>query len=49
MRNGPLQRLARPLLDQLAERTGETSHLARLHGTEVLYIDKQQSPASTRC
>jgi DNA-binding IclR family transcriptional regulator len=42
LRSRPLQRLGRPLLEELTERTGETSHLAILHGTEVLYVDKQQ-------
>jgi DNA-binding IclR family transcriptional regulator len=41
LRSGPVQRLARPLLVELARRTGETSHLAMLHGTEVLYVDKE--------
>jgi DNA-binding IclR family transcriptional regulator len=42
LRSGPLQRLGRHLLTELTERTGETSHLAVLHGAEVLYIDKEQ-------
>jgi DNA-binding IclR family transcriptional regulator len=42
LRSGPLQRLGRHLLVELTTRTGETSHLAMLHGTEVLYIDKEQ-------
>lgn len=42
LRSGPLQRLGRHLLVDLTMRTGETSHLAMLHGTEVLYIDKEQ-------
>lgn len=42
LRAGPLQRLGRHLLVELTERTGATSHLAILHGTEVLYIDKEQ-------
>jgi DNA-binding IclR family transcriptional regulator len=41
-RSEPLQRMGRHLLVELAQRTGETSHLAMLHGTEVLYIDKEQ-------
>jgi DNA-binding IclR family transcriptional regulator len=41
LRSGPLQRMGRHLLVELATRTGETSHLAMLHGTEVLYIDKE--------
>ncbi len=46
LRSGPLQRLGRHLLAELTERTGATSHLAILHGTEVLYIDKEQ-PSGT--
>jgi DNA-binding IclR family transcriptional regulator len=42
LRSGPLQRLGRHLLVELTGRTGATSHLAMLHGTEVLYIDKEQ-------
>jgi DNA-binding IclR family transcriptional regulator len=42
LRFGPLARSGRTLLTELTERTGETSHLATLHGSEVLYIDKQQ-------
>jgi DNA-binding IclR family transcriptional regulator len=46
LRSGPLQRLGRHLLVELTARTGETSHLAMLHGTEVLYIDKEQPSRS---
>jgi DNA-binding IclR family transcriptional regulator len=46
LRAGPLQRLGRPLLARLTERTGETSHLATLHGAEVLYVDKEQPAAA---
>ncbi len=42
LRSEPLQRLGRHILQELTQRTGETSHLAMLHGTEVLYIDKEQ-------
>lgn len=45
-RSGPMQRLARHLLEELTERTRETAHLAMLHGTEVLYIDKEQPSGS---
>lgn len=44
LRAEPLQRLGRPILSELTERTGDTSHLAILHGTEVLYIDKEEAP-----
>lgn len=42
LRSEPLQRLARPLLLKLTACVGETSHLAVLHGTDVLYVDKEQ-------
>lgn len=43
LRSAPLQRLGRPVLERLTDRLGETSHLAVLHGPEVLYIDKEQA------
>lgn len=43
LRSEPLQRLGRPVLVALTERTGDTSHLAILHGTEVLYLDKEEA------
>jgi DNA-binding IclR family transcriptional regulator len=46
LRSGPLERLGRHLLVELTAQTGATSHLAILHGTEVLYIDKEQ-PSGT--
>lgn len=46
LRSAPLQRLGRHLLAELSERTGATAHLAILHGTEVLYVDKEQ-PSGT--
>ncbi|MDQ6815815.1 MAG: IclR family transcriptional regulator [Actinomycetota bacterium] len=46
LRSAPLQRMGRHLLTELTQRTGETSHLAMLHGTEVLYIDKEQPVGS---
>lgn len=42
LRNDPLERLARPLLRQLVERTGHTVHLGVLHGRETLYLVKEQ-------
>lgn len=42
LRSAPLQRMGRHLLVELTAETGETAHLAMLHGTEVLYIDKEQ-------
>jgi DNA-binding IclR family transcriptional regulator len=41
LRAEPLQRLGRPILSKLTHQTGDTSHLAMLHGTEVLYVDKE--------
>jgi DNA-binding IclR family transcriptional regulator len=43
LRSEPLQRLGRPILAELTQRARETSHLAILHGTEVLYIDKEEA------
>jgi len=43
LRSEPLQRLGRPILSKLTQQTGDTSHLAILHGTEVLYIDKEEA------
>lgn len=37
----PLQRIGRPVLAQLARRTGLTAHLGVLHGDEVLYLHKE--------
>lgn len=37
-RQGPLQRIARPLLTRLSDRTGHSTHLAVLHGRDVLYV-----------
>lgn len=42
LRNDPLERLARPLLRQLVERTRHTVHLGVLHGRETLYVVKEQ-------
>lgn len=42
LRSTPLQRLGRPLLEELTRATGETAHLATLDGPDVLYVDKQQ-------
>jgi DNA-binding IclR family transcriptional regulator len=44
LRNDPLERLARPLLTPLVERTGATVHLGVLHGAETLYLLKLQPP-----
>jgi len=42
LRSAPRQRLGRQLLEELTRRTRDTSHLAVLRGTEVLYVDKEQ-------
>jgi IclR family transcriptional regulator, acetate operon repressor len=41
LRSAPLQRLGRPILEQLTDSLGETTHLAMLHGADVVYIDKE--------
>lgn len=45
-RQEPLTRLGIPLLQQLTDRTGLSSHLAVLHGTDVLYLIEQRAPRS---
>uniref|UniRef100_A0A6J5Z5H7 Unannotated protein n=1 Tax=freshwater metagenome TaxID=449393 RepID=A0A6J5Z5H7_9ZZZZ len=47
MRSAPLQRMGRHLLVELTAETGDTSHLAVLHGSEVLYIDKEEPITSS--
>jgi DNA-binding IclR family transcriptional regulator len=42
LRQGPLERLARPLLRRLVDRVGETAQLGVLHGAETLYLLKEQ-------
>lgn len=42
LRRTPLQRLGRPILERVCAETGETCHLAILHGADVLYLDKEQ-------
>lgn len=39
LRAQTLTRLARPVLEQLAEKTGETAHLGTLSGSEVVHLD----------
>lgn len=43
-RQGPLQRLARPLLARLVDTVHENAHLAVLHGREVLYLVEERAP-----
>ncbi|MCP2168012.1 IclR family transcriptional regulator [Goodfellowiella coeruleoviolacea] len=42
LRHDPLERLARPLLRRLVDRTGYTAHLGVLHGRETLYLVREQ-------
>ncbi|MCD4533347.1 IclR family transcriptional regulator [Nocardioides sp. cx-169] len=44
-RQAPLQRLARHPLAALVDRTGESAHLAVLHGRDVLYVLEERAPA----
>ncbi|GAA2418816.1 IclR family transcriptional regulator [Actinomadura vinacea] len=44
LRHGPLERLARPLLRRLVDRVGEIAQLGVLHGSETLYLLKEQPP-----
>lgn len=41
LRHDPREEVARPVLQGLAEATGETAHLGVLQGTEVLYLLKE--------
>jgi IclR family acetate operon transcriptional repressor len=43
-----LRREALPMLRALAESTGETAHLGRLSGTDVVYIEKVESSHAVR-
>src|SRR4051812_33538979 len=43
-RQEPLQRLARRPLAALVDRTGQSAHLAILHGREVLYVAEERAP-----
>ncbi|MFE0266836.1 IclR family transcriptional regulator [Nocardiopsis alba] len=44
LRHDGIERLARPLLHQLTETTGATAHLGVLHGSDTLYLLKEQPP-----
>jgi IclR family acetate operon transcriptional repressor len=48
VREADLRRLARPLVEDLAERTGETVHLAVLDGRLVRYVDAVESAHALR-
>lgn len=41
-RHAPLQRIARPLLARLADRTGHNAHLGVLHGRDVVYVIEER-------
>lgn len=43
-RQEPLARLGRPVLAELVDRTGESAHLAVMHGRDVLYIVEERAP-----
>ncbi|TIC82941.1 IclR family transcriptional regulator [Nocardioides sp. GY 10127] len=44
VRQEPLQRLARRPLASLVDRTGQSAHLAVLHGRDVLYLLEERAP-----
>jgi DNA-binding IclR family transcriptional regulator len=44
VRQAPLQRLARVPLSQLTDQTGHSSHLAVMHGNQVLYVIEDRAP-----
>lgn len=46
LRHDPLEMLARPVLARLVARIGETAHLGVLHGSETLYLLKEQPPVA---
>ena len=43
-RQQPLARLGRPLIAALADRVGESAHLAVMSGSDVLYIVEERAP-----
>lgn len=43
-RQVPLQRIARRALAALVDRTGQSAHLAVLHGSDVLYVVEERAP-----
>jgi DNA-binding IclR family transcriptional regulator len=42
LRHQPLELFARPILKRLVRQVGETAHLGVLHGSETLYLIKEQ-------
>lgn len=43
-RQAPLQRIARPVVSGLVDRTAHTAHLVILHGNDVLYVIEDRAP-----
>jgi DNA-binding IclR family transcriptional regulator len=43
-RQAPLTRLARPIVARLVDTTGQSGHLAVLHGRDVLYLVEERAP-----
>ena len=43
-RQEPLQRISRRMLADLVDSTGQTAHLAMLHGRDVLYVVEERAP-----
>jgi DNA-binding IclR family transcriptional regulator len=43
-RQAPLTRLARPIVARLVDATGQSGHLAVLHGRDVLYLVEERAP-----
>jgi DNA-binding IclR family transcriptional regulator len=43
-RQEPLQRISRRTLAELVDRTGQSAHLAVLHGRDVLYVVEERAP-----
>src|SRR6478736_4676949 len=42
-RQAPLQRMARPILHGLVDRTAQNAHLSILHGRDVLYLIEERA------
>src|SRR5918996_5673968 len=43
-RQEPLQRISRRTLTDLVDRTGQSAHLAVLHGRDVVYVVEERAP-----
>lgn len=48
LRQGALERLARPTLTRLARTLGVSAHFAVLQGTDILYVVKESAPRAAR-